>query len=88
MKCSHQDCARDARKNYHGTHVQGPKTTGFGVPYCLAHYEQVRKGRTPGPIRKKGISPYQRAVIDCADIASFHGHHDLAILLRKLNKTL
>lgn len=89
MKCSHPDCARDAVRSFRGSGHTGPVRPEDppGVPYCGAHYERVRRGKPLGSadVRPRGpCSPYTQGVLDAAAIAEFHGHQDLANLLRKL----
>ncbi len=88
MKCAHPDCARDGARVYRGGHSPGrPREgTGGGLLYCGAHYEQLRRGTPLREVRPRGISPRAQAVEDCAAIAEFHGHAELAALLRRLEK--
>ena len=96
VKCSHADCARDGSKHFRGTGKVGRPRAGApdGIPYCPAHYEQLRRGGVTRALRHRGEAPCSisglrattraQTVEDCATIADFHGHKDLAILLRRL----
>lgn len=87
-KCSHPDCARDGIRMYHGRKgIRGRPPFGTeGVPVCGGHYEQLRRGEPMHTLRKRGESPRAAAVRDCAAICDFHGHPEMANLLRKLGK--
>lgn len=92
-KCSVGDCARDAVKCFTGTGVRGrPREGVIGVPYCKAHHARMQRGADMSkPIRERlrpgqRRDPYAEAVEDCAVICMYHGHEDLAALLRGLNR--
>lgn len=87
QKCAQAECCRDAVKRYLGRSTPGrPTQSMHGVLYCAGHYEQLRRGEALRPLRARGVGPYAAAVEDCATIAQFHGHTELAELLRGLNR--
>lgn len=86
IKCSHPDCARDAVKSYCGRKgVKGRPPAGTeGIPVCLGHYEQLRRGQTMTRLRTGNGIARREAIEDCAVIAEFHGAFELAALFRRL----
>lgn len=86
IKCSAPDCAREAKKRFLGRSQRGrpDEECPAGIPYCAAHYEQRRRGMPLKSVRPRGASARVQVVEDCAAIAEFHGHAELAKLLRHL----
>lgn len=87
MKCAHEYCARDAVSAFLGRRTIGRPSSDVsrGPAYCEAHYGQLRRGaETTRPVQRYGRHVRAEAVEDCAVIAEFHGHTELAALLRRL----
>lgn len=87
VKCSYEGCTREVKKRFAGRNTPGRlPIVSAALPYCKAHYEQMRRRKYLGPIRKRGSGKYKQGVEDAATIVEYHGHKELATLLRSLNK--